>query len=327
MANEPRRPPRILIVANDGPVYRERLQARFPDLTMANAIEPDEVATRLDELQPEVVLSVKVASSPLDSHRLAIDHPSVRWFHVGGSGYDHIAPWDAGRVLVSNSAGVLARYLAETVTAALLALNCGLPRYQRQQMARQWQPHPFRPLCDQTLLVVGVGHIGGCVAANAKALGMRVIGLRRRPEPHPSVDVMAPLDELLDFLGEADFVSLHLRLTEDTRQLIDRAALAAMKPGAYLINTARGAVVDEAAMIEALDSGQLAGAFLDVFETEPLPAESPLWAMETVMIMPHASDNVTTWPALFADFFGDNLERWMSGRELENRITVTPARS
>ncbi|MGF1608908.1 MAG: D-2-hydroxyacid dehydrogenase [Kiloniellales bacterium] len=320
MAYDRAKHPSVLIVADDGALYEERLRQRFPALTLASANSLDEVKARLEALRPEVVFSVKQPSTPLQSHRLAIDYPSVRWFHVGGSGYEHVTPWDGARLAVSNSAGVLARYLAETVTAAILLLNGNFLRYVRQQDDRIWQPLAFRPLAGQTLLVVGVGHIGGHVASNAKALGMQVIGVRRTAEPHPGVDRMLTIEELHGALGEADFVSLHLRLTEQTRHLIDRTALVAMKPGAHLINTARGPIVDEAALIEALQDRRLAGAYLDVFETEPLPADSPLWSLETVMITPHAADTVSTWQALFADFFADNLERWLAGLPLRNLV-------
>lgn len=320
MSSDRAKHPSVLIVADDGALYEERLRQRFPDLALASANSVSDVKAHLDVLRPEVVFSVRQPSTPLHCHRLAIDFPSVRWFHVGGSGYEHVIPWDPARLTVTNSAGVLARYLAETVTAAILMLNGNFPRYVRQQSQRIWQPQAFRPLAGQTLLVVGVGHIGGHVASNAKALGMHVIGLRRTAEPHPGVDRMAPLAQLHDVLGEADFVSLHLRLTEETRHLIDQTALAAMKPGAYLINTARGSVVDEAALIEALRNRRLAGAYLDVFETEPLPAESPLWSLENVMITPHAADTVTTWQQLFADFFAGNLERWLAGQPLQNLV-------
>ena len=209
---------------------------------------------------------------------------------MGGSGFDHLAPWDADRITVTNGAGVLAPYLAESVTGAMLALACGFPGYAEQQRARRWRPVPFTPLRGRTLLVAGFGHIGECVARNAKALGMRVLATRATPAPHPAADAVQGPGALAALLPEADFVSLHVRLDAATRGLLSREAIAAMKPGAYLINTSRGAVVDEAALIDALRSGHLGGAYLDVFETEPLPAESPLWSMPNVILTPHASD-------------------------------------
>ena len=240
-------------------------------------------------------------------------HPSVRWIQVGGSGYEHLAPWDAARVTVTNGVGVLAPYLAESVTGALVALGRGLLRYAEHQRARCWQPVSFPPIAGRTLLVVGLGAVGACVARNAKALGMRVLGVRGTPAPHPAADEVHGPDALMALLPAADFVSLHVRLNEATRGLLSREALGAMKPGAYLINTARGGVVDEAALIDALRTGHLGGAYLDVFETEPLPDESPLWTMPNVLVTPHASDNVLGWPRRFAELFADNLDRWRAG--------------
>jgi phosphoglycerate dehydrogenase-like enzyme len=314
--------PSVLVLHDRPDDFRDLLRARFPDLAIAYATTPEEVAPALEEARPEVVFSIKQPDFPGSTHRPAVDFASVRWFQVGGSGFEHIVPWDGGRLTVTNCAGVLSRFLAETVTGAMLMLNGGFPRYLRQQAEALWAPHPFRPISDQTLLVVGLGEIGGQVAANAKALGMRVLGIRRRQEPHPAVDELLPPDALFDALARADVVSLHLRLGEETRGLFGRRAFAAMRPGALFINTARGPIVEEAALVEALRSGHLGGAYLDVFETEPLPPESPLWGFETAVLTPHASDNVTDWPRIFAAFFADNLDRWRAGEPLRNRVEI-----
>ncbi len=314
-------PPKVLVLFSDTKDIAEVLDRRFPDLPVAYASTTEAIGETLERVRPEVVFSIKDSGFDGGVHKAAIAFPSVRWFHVGGSGYEHVVPWDSERVTVTNGAGVLARFLAETATGAMLMLNGNLLSYRDQQRAGTWRPIPFRSLSEQTLLVVGVGAIGGYLADNAKALGMRVLGTRRSGRPHPSVDEMHPPEALHDLLGQADVVSLHLRLTGETRHTIDRAALAVMKPGALLINTARGPVVDESALIAALESGHLGGAYLDVFETEPLPADSPLWSLDQVFITPHASDNVARWPRLFAERFADNLERWTRGEPLQSRVT------
>ena len=277
----------------------------------------------LEEQNPEVVFSMKEPSFPGHLHRPVVDHPSVRWVQIGGSGFDHMLPWDPNRITVTNGAGVLSRFLAETVTGAMLMLNGHFLRYVHYQSTHQWRPMRFKSLEGQTLLIVGVGAIGGALASNVKALGMRVIGVRGSDTPHPSVDAMFKPDQLHEVIGEADFVSLHVRLNETTHHMLDAAALSAMKPEALLINTARGAVVDEQALIEALDTRQIGGAYLDVFETEPLPAESALWEMENVFLTPHASDGVDDWPERFGGFFADNLEKWCAGETLDNLVRPT----
>ena len=312
---------RPVLIAYDQPdEFRDLLSVRFPDVEFVYATNARGVREALAEHDPEVAFSIKHPGFPSPAHAPIPAHPSVRWIQIGGSGFDHLLPWDAARVTVTNGTGVLAPYLAESVTGAMLALGCGFLSYVEQQRARQWKPVAFTPLRDRTLLAVGFGKIGECVACNAKALGMRVVGIRATPAPHPAVNEMHGPEALHALLPAADFVSLHVRLNDATRGLISRTALAAMKPGAYLVNTSRGPIVDETALIGALRSGHLGGAYLDVFETEPLPAESPLWDMPNVLITPHASDNIHGWSRRFAALFADNLDRWRAGERLLNLV-------
>lgn len=311
---------RVLVLHATPDDFRADLAGRFPGVEFDYATRPEEVEPALERARPDAVLSIAQVAFRGASHRPALLHPGVRWLHVGGSGYDHILPLEPAAATVTNSAGVLAPFLAETVTGAILALNGHFLAYVEQAKARLWRPRPFRPLAGQTLLVVGLGAIGGCVAANAKALGMRVIATRRRREPHPDVDTLHPPEALAAIIAEADFVSLHVRADASTRHMMDAGMFAAMRPGAMFLNTSRGSVVNEAALIEALESGRLGGAYLDVFETEPLPAASPLWSLPNVIVTPHSSDTVADWAIRFARHFGDNLERWNAGRPLLNVV-------
>lgn len=313
--------PPVLVAHDEPDIYRHDLEARFPGLDLRYATSADEISAMLASCQPEVVFSVKHPGLPGPAHEPIPHCPSVRWIHVGGSGYEHLQPWDTGRITVTNSAGILSRHLAETATGAMLTLNAHFPDYSRQQSQRVWRSIPFRPLSRQTMLVVGLGAIGGWVAENAKALGMRVLAIRRTDTPHPAVDELLAPGALLDVIERADVVSLHLRLTDETRHLIDADVLAAMKPGAMLINTSRGPVVDESALVVSLQSGHIGSAYLDVFETEPLPASSPLWSMPNVIVTPHSSDNIVDWPAEFAVLFAQNLERWHNGQPLLNVVS------
>ena len=313
---------RPVLIAHSGPDdFRDLLAARFPDVEFVHATTAQGVIEALACHDPEVAFSIKHPGFPSAAHTPIPAHPSVRWIQIGGSGFDHLLPWDTERVTVTNGAGVLAPYLAESVTGGMLALGCGFLNHVEQQRARRWNPMAFTPLRDRTLLVVGFGRIGECVARNAKALGMRVLAIRGTPAPHPAADEMHGPDALHALLSRADFVSLHVRLNPATRGMLSREGLAAMKPGAYFVNTSRGPVVDEAALVDALHSGHLGGAYLDVFETEPLPAESPLWTMPNVLITPHSSDNIHGWPRRFAELFAENLGRWRSGQPLLNQVT------
>ena len=310
----------VLIYADNAETLAAGLRMLHPGETIHAVNRPDALAAALEVHRPEVVFSINSPALGRASHRPILDAPSVRWLHVGGSGYEHVLGWDAGRLTVTNCAGVLAPFLAETVIGALLALNSELIRYHHQQRDRVWRQHLFRPLSGQTLLVVGAGAIGAEVASRAKALGMRVIGLRRSAAPVDGIDDMRPPEALIASLAEADAVSLHLRLTPETKNLFDARMFAAMKPGALFINTARGGHVVEKDLLAALESGQLRGAYLDVFQTEPLPADSSLWTAPNLLISPHTADGVIDWEARFAALFADNLANWRAGRALRNLV-------
>jgi len=311
----------VLIYADNAETLAAGLRARCPGETVHAVDRAEALTGALAAHRSEAVFAIKSMALDGQTHRPILDAPSVRWLHVGGSGYEHVAGWDAGRITLTNCAGVLAPFLAETVIGALLALNCGLIRYHAQQRERVWQPHAFRPLAGQTLLVVGAGSIGGEVAKRASGLGMRVIGLRRSGEPVAGVDEMRPPGALTESLAEADAVSLHLRLTPDTEALFNAAMFGAMKPGAIFINTARGGHVVTDDLLAALRSGYLGGAYLDVFETEPLPADNPLWNAPNLLISPHAADGVADWEARFAALFAENLAHWRAGRTMRNVVT------
>ncbi len=310
----------VLIYAENAGALAADLRARCPGETVHAVAQPEALPAALEAHRPEVVFSIKSPVLGPETHRPILDCESVRWLHVGGSGYEHVLGWDAGRVTLTNCVGVLAPFLAETVIGALMALNCGLIRYHTQQRERVWRQHPFRPLAGQTLLVVGTGAVGGEVARRASSLGMRVVGLRRSRGPVAGVDEMRPPEALTASLAEADAVSLHLRLTPDSEGLFNAAMFAAMKPGAIFINTARGGHVVAPDLLAALESGHLRGAYLDVFETEPLPPDSPLWTAPNLLISPHAADGVEDWEARFAALFAENLEHWRAGRALRNVV-------
>ena len=312
--------PRILVAHLEPDELRPIIQRRFPDAPVYYLDNPEQLKTALAEHDPQVAFTIKQETFAGDLHRTALNHPSVQWFHVGGSGYEHVQPWDRPELVVTNSAGVLASYLAETVLGGMLALNGHFLTYLQQQQAHQWRSTPFQPLSEQTLLVVGLGQIGGVVAEHARQLGMHVIATRRSDTQHPSVHELYPPDALPELLPRADFVTLHVRLNRETHHLMDAQALSLMPRGSRLINTSRGPVVDESALAAALESGHLAGAYLDVFATEPLPPQSRLWSTPNLLITPHTADNIAGWPGKFAELFLDNLERWLEDRPMLNVV-------
>ena len=194
----------------------------------------------------------------------------------------------------------------------------------RNQSKSLWDKKLLVSAAGATLAVIGFGRIGAEVGRLAKAVGLKVIGVRTHPQPSEHADEVVGTDRLHDALGKADFVLNVLPLTEETRGLFNAEVIATMKPGACLINTGRGHIVEENALVAAIESGRLGGAVLDVFATEPLPPESPLWTLENVVITPHTAGDMVNWEDDVTDLFCNNLERWIKGETLAN--IVDPAR-
>ena len=309
---------RVLVI-NDGPMaYLPGLCERFPQCDFLACREDESVAHALARVQPEIVYGLHGGRYPASSHAPALDCPSVRWMHNGGAGIDHLPDWDEGRVTVTNSAGISSRFMAETVVGAILMMNFGFPRYMEQQRAHLWLKQPWQSLSSKTVLVIGLGGIGRLVAERLRLFGAHVIGLRASARPCDQVDEQITFDGLDQALARADYVCIHVPKTDATENLVDARFLSRMKPGARLVNTSRGAQVDEAALIEAIERGALAGAYLDVFREEPLPADSPLWDLPGVVITPHHSDAAQGWEMASAWFFEENLQRYLRREPLGN---------
>lgn len=274
-----------------------------------------------------LVTSNDVINDPaFPKDRLAAAAPSLRWIHIIGAGIEPLLPLDwlpAGAVLTNNS-GVHVKKTGEFATLALLALCFRLPQLVTHQHGATWHPIFTPSIAGKTVLVVGLGDMGGAAARAAQRLGMRVLGVRRSPAPHRHVDVMLPPKQMRRGLAQADFVVVATPLTPATRHLIDAAAIAAMKPGAALVNIGRAGVVDYAALSDALRAGHLSGAILDVFDPEPLPAGDPLWRVPNLIITPHcSSDDLDAYLPLTMDLVFANLARLRGGRRLKN--VVDPA--
>jgi phosphoglycerate dehydrogenase-like enzyme len=192
--------PRILVAHLDLDDVRPIIEQRFPEAPVRYVDNPDEIGAALAEHDPQVAFTIKQDGFTGDQHKAVVNHPGLQWFHVGGSGYEHIQPWGGEGLVVTNSAGVLASYLAETVMAGILALNAHVLTYLQQQLRREWRATPFRPLSEQTLLVVGLGHIGAMVAARARDFGMQVLATHRSNTPDPAVHELHPPQALPELL-------------------------------------------------------------------------------------------------------------------------------
>lgn len=255
---------------------------------------------------------VVIAGRPVDD----LLGSRLRWVSFWNAGIDHsVTPalTEAMRhgLLVTNASGMHGAQMAEHALALILAFTRGLPTFARHQAQRAWHKEPsiggvVEELAGQTLGIVGLGHIGEALATRARAFEMRVLGVRRNHKP----------EELEAVLAKSDHVVVLVPLTPDTRHLIDARLLAFMKPTARLYNLARGPVVDQAALIHALQVGAIAGAGLDVFDPEPLEAESPLWAMHNVIVTPHAGGATPHYFRRAAALFVENLARFTRGEPL-----------
>lgn len=311
-------PPRLLIAHANADAWAGELETRFPGLRYTIARSAD--ALRATGFPATAAYSCVTDDFPRTAHAELCHRPGIEWIHVGGSGFDHLTASTGSGPLLTNGAGVLAPVLAETLLGALIALNRGFGRAARDQAATRWAPWSFAAIEGQMLAIVGTGAIGTAFATRAKALGLRVVGFARRPVLRAPFDDIQPLDRLGEVAGACDYLSLNVRLVPETRHLIDTRVLAAMRSSAFLLNAARGAVVDETALVEALQQGRIAGAYLDVFATEPLPDSSPLWHLDNVLMTPHMSDRVVDWEHRHARFFMTNLERRLAGEPLMNVV-------
>ncbi|MGQ0572531.1 MAG: D-2-hydroxyacid dehydrogenase [Armatimonadota bacterium] len=248
----------------------------------------------------------------------------LRWIHATAAGVDTLlfpAVMD-GRVILTSSVGIHTVGLPEHVMALILAFSRRLHVSIRNQMAHRWDRGASigEEIEGRVLGVLGLGAIGRALAQRAAGFGMRVIGTKRTPLPIPHVDRVFPPDGTDEVLREADFLAIILPLTRETRGLIDGRALGVMKRTAVLINVGRGHIIQEAALIEALRTGTITGAGLDVFEREPLPADSPLYDMENVIITPHVSGASHAYLDRAIAFFCENLRRYLDGAPMRNVV-------
>ncbi|NNN14718.1 MAG: D-2-hydroxyacid dehydrogenase [Acidimicrobiaceae bacterium] len=247
----------------------------------------------------------------------------LKWIHTATAGVDGLmfAELQESDIVVTNSRGVFELAIAEYTLGLLLMFRKDLLTTVRLQQKRQWRHRETGRLAGARLVVIGAGPIGREIGLLARCLGVEVeVVARRRRENDPDFGVVRAVDELHGLLGRADFVVVATPLTRETRGLIGVDEIEAMKPGAYLINVGRGAVVDEVALLSGLESGRIAGAALDVFEKEPLRDDHPFWNRSDVVVSPHMSADAAGWQKAVTSVFAENLRRYSSGEELLNRV-------
>jgi phosphoglycerate dehydrogenase-like enzyme len=309
-----RRPPvRVLVYHPDeAKEYAALVRAPRGRVTLSVCATADEAAGAVDAA--EVLYAWKF---PPELYPRAA---RLRWLQAMGAGVDWaLVPALPSGVAVTRAPGVFGPWMREYVLGWCLAVTQRMQTYRAAQRERRWRADviPER-LAGKTLVIVGLGDIGRAVARAARGLGMRVVGVSRAGRPLRDAARVYRLRDLGRALAEGDFVVLVLPLTPATRGLIGAAALARMRGTAWLLNIGRGAVVDEGALVTALRERRIAGAVLDVFAREPLPADHPLWALDNAVITPHIS-GPSTAPEI-APVFNDNLGRWLAGRPLRHVV-------
>ncbi len=320
-----------------------RIRFRFAEYYDSQAsrsrrIQPDADRARPMAAQPSEELREALAEAhivftldlPFDVDRLA---PNLRWVQSVGAGVGQLQNCGLDKLdaLLTSGAGITADSVAEFVLARILSHWKRFALYEEMQREQRWSPTPGRRLAGSTLGIVGLGAIGRAVAWRARAWGMRVLATRYSARPgdtDPDADQLFPAAELKTLLAQADAVALCAAETRDTYRLFDAGAFAAMKAGGYFCNVTRGSLVDEHALREALESGHLAGAAIDVADTEPLPAESPLWTTPNLAISPHSAAAMDGFFDAAWELFYDNTKRFLAGEALRNqrsnRFTASP---
>lgn len=301
---------RLLVIAPPDFAPLELLRREAPDVELA--VGTDAETLRADAATADAVLLAPRFGAVL--RELWPDLGHTQWIHTLAAGVEFL-PFDLLRqsgVIVTNSRGLYADALGEFAVAAMLWCAKDLRRLLRNQDANRWEPFTVERLEGKTVGIIGYGGIGRAVGARAAALGMRVIGVCRRLEfGDPTID---------DVIPQSDYLVLSTPLTPGTQQLISRERIAAMKSDAVFINVGRGATVDEVALIDALQSNRIRGAALDVFETEPLSPDHPLWQLDNVLISPHCADHTSDAHDRAMQFFVENLRRFRAGESLENVV-------
>jgi phosphoglycerate dehydrogenase-like enzyme len=312
--------PRAQLSAEAIRLWDDRIRAIVPDADLV-AFDPERNA--IDGDPPEVGwLSVDVLRNAdkafIDA--LLASEP-LRWVHSAGAGYDtwHFQQLLARGVRLTTS-HVNNIPIAEFVMREVMDRFQRADRWRAAAVEHRWAHHEWREVYGSTWLVIGVGAIGSAVAERARGFGCTVLGIRRTPDGTEPVDEMHPPDALATLLPRADVVVLTLPATDDTRHLVDDGFLAAMRHDAVLVNVARGSIVDEAALLRALDGERLDFAVLDVVSEEPLPPESPLWDHPKVGVTPHTSSGGHGRFARGADLFAENLRRYRAGEPLLHEV-------
>ncbi|MCU1337723.1 MAG: 2-hydroxyacid dehydrogenase [Bryobacterales bacterium] len=311
----------LLVLADPAAPWLKLLGNLGSDVNVIVSNDPAKVR----ESAPQADVIVNGTSNPPLLSAAIPPARRARWMHSLWTGVDNVLCPEvlASSLPLTNGRGVFRRPLAEWTIGAMLYFAYGMRRMIRQQEAGVWEAFTTEEIQGKTLGIVGYGGIGSTAAELARPFEMRIVALRRRPEMFQQnglVDRSFAPPQINELMATSDYVLLAAPLTEETRGMIGAPQIAAMKPTGVLINVGRGAVVDEPALVQALESGKIRGAALDVFAVEPLPAGHPFYRLENVLLSPHTADHVQDFIHLAVECFLENLRRFQANEPLLNLV-------
>ncbi len=299
--------------------YRQAAQ-RFPELAERLEVVVDWDSDHWAESMRDTEI---LLTWNLPTENLAEIAPKLKWIHCIGAGVEHLCPmdWVPAGVTITNNKGAHADKAGEFALMAVLMLHNKMPTILSNQRSATWNSLFSTPIEGKTVGLVGVGSIGGGAAVQLNKMPVHIIGVSRHGKPHPQVHEMVAMDQLDEVLPRMDYIFVSLPSTPETRGLFDRERLQSLKAGAGIINVGRGSTFDYVALASLLASGHLSGAIIDVFDEEPLPSDSPLWAAPNFVVTPHVSaDDGDSYVPITLELFFDNLARYLEGETLRNVV-------
>jgi len=308
----------VLILDQHAEIYRDRLKADFPALEIVTANGLSELPADLSDIDVLISFAIELTD---DFYKRA---PRLKWIQCLATGVDQVlrCPSLRPETLMTSGRGAHGAPMRETVVYLMMAVSRDVKDLVEEQKAHVWNRRFYSLFTGKTAVVVGVGVVGTAIGQLLKAFGMHVIGVTRTTRAVEGFDDMMPTGRLREAAGRADFLINVLPANADNALLFDRAVFAAMKPSAYYISAGRGQTVDEPALIAALRERRIAGAGLDVFQTEPLPADSPFWDLPNVFITPHLGGYTIEYEDLIMPLIADNMRLFLAGRLREMRNIV-----
>lgn len=309
---------KILVLDPHAEIYRDRLQAEFPTLQFVLAHKASELPADIADI--DVLISFGIELKDEFYRRAA----RLKWVQCLATGVDHVlrCPSLEPETLLTSGRGIHGVPMRETIVFLMMGVARDVRRLAEAQKAHVWERRYWSLFCGKTAVIVGVGVIGIATAKLLKAFEMKVVGVTRAPRAIEGLDEIMPTDKLKEAAARADYLINILPATNDNLLLFDGAVFAAMKPSAYYISAGRGQTVDEPALIEVLRGRRIAGAGLDVFQTEPLPADSPFWDLPNAFVLPHLGGYTSEYEDLIMPLIIENMRHFLAGRQSEMQNIV-----